>query len=192
MLAYIKGTISEKNLNSIIIESNGLGYEVFVAGDDLNKIGLKENSQLYIYEYIREQAYDLYGFLDMKTKNLFMQLLNVNGVGPKMALGVLSIGSIDRVKQSIADGDVKYLQQASGVGKRVAERIVVDLKDKIGLYSSDDATSFLQSGEDTSDEALQALMGLGYSPNEASKLLNKIDKNLSTEERIRIALKGKS
>lgn len=191
MISYLNGVISEKDLDSITIDVSGVGYGVYVTAEDFNKLEIKSKNKLFIFEYIREQAYDLYGFLDFKTKQLFMKLLDVNGVGPKMALGVLSVGSVDRVKVAIADGDVKYLQQASGVGKRVAERVVVDLKDKIGLLASSDATSFLQSSEASSDEALQALVGLGYAPGEASKLLSKVNAKLSTEERIRQALRGK-
>jgi Holliday junction DNA helicase RuvA len=119
-------------------------------------------------------------------------LLSVNGVGPKMALAILSIANISQVKQAIASGDTKFISQAVGVGKRVAERVVVDLKDKVGLVASDDATGFLATpAGNVNDEALQGLISLGYSLQDASEALKNIDKKLSTEERIKQALRGK-
>lgn len=191
MISYLNGAVTEKGLHQVVLDVGGVGYGVFMTAEDVNKLALKDKVKVHIYEYVREQAYDLYGFLDAKTKQLFVQLLDVNGVGPRMALNMLSIGPVDQVKQAIAEGEVKYLQQASGVGKRVAERVVVDLKDKIGLFASDDALGFLKDGA-ISDEAMQALVELGYSPGDAAKALQKVDKKLPTEERVRQALKGNS
>lgn len=192
MISYLNGVVSAKGINTATIDVNGVGYGVYLAAEDMSSLNKDEAAKVYIFEYVREQAYDLYGFLHENTKQLFVQLLNVNGVGPRMALNMLSIGSVGQVKQAIAEGDVKYLQQAQGVGKRVAERVVVDLKDKIGLFSSDDATAFLQEGTETGDEAMQALVGLGFSSVDAAKALHNVDKKLSTEERVKAALKGKN
>lgn len=184
--------VAEKGLSTAIIDVNGVGYGAYLPNEDLNALVQGEKAKVHIYEYVREQAYDLYGFLETNTKQLFEQLLDVNGVGPRMALNMLSIGSVDSVRRAIAEGDVKYLQQATGVGKRVAERVVVDLKDKIGLLASSDATSFLHEGGSSDDEAAQALIELGYSAVDAAKALHGIDKKLSTEQRVRQALKGKA
>jgi len=192
MISYLNGVVSAKGINTATIDVNGVGYGVYLAAEDMSSLNKDEAAKVYIFEYVREQAYDLYGFLHENTKQLFVQLLNVNGVGPRMALNMLSIGSVGQVKQAIAEGDVKYLQQAQGVGKRVAERVVVDLKDKIGLFSSDDATAFLQEGTGASDEAMQALVELGFSSVDAAKALHSVDKKLSTEERVKAALKGKN
>lgn len=189
MISYLNGVVAEKSLSTVVVDVNGVGYGVFVASEDLGALNSGDKCKIYIFEYVREQAYDLYGFLHPNTKQLFEQLLDVNGVGPRMALNMLSVGPTDGVKQAIAGGDVKYLQQANGVGKRVAERVVVDLKDKIGLLASDDATAFLKEGGAGNDEAMQALIELGYSPADAAKAMHGIDKNLSTEARVKQALK---
>src|SRR5262249_9006213 len=120
----------------------------------------------------------------------FEQLLSVNGVGPKMALSILSVATLEHVRSAIASGDTKFISQAVGVGKRVAERVVVDLKDKVGLASDDSATSFLSATANPNDEALQGLVALGYSVNDAADALAKVDENLKPEDRIKAALKA--
>jgi Holliday junction DNA helicase RuvA len=145
---------------------------------------------MYMHEHIRENSHDLYGFCSLDSKRLFEQLLEVNGVGPKMALNILGVGSADAVRTAIAAGDTKFIQAASGVGKRVAERVIVELKDKVGLVSSEGATDFLQ-GPAMQDEAVQALVALGFTPQDATIALQAVDEKLSTEDRIKHALKGK-
>ncbi len=192
MIATLTGKITEIHLGSAILEVSGVGYEVLTPIDDLSQLTVGQEAKLQIYEHIRENIYDLYGFLDNQSKMLFMKLINVNGVGPKAGLNILSIGSLPRVKEAIASGDVKMIQSAPGVGKRVAERVVIDLKDKVGLISSVDEKSLLSS-EDVllQDEAVQALVALGYDLVDATKAIDKIDKKLDVQERIRLALKSK-
>lgn len=190
MIAYLEGTIREKETDQVVLDVNGVGYGVFVASEDLGLLEQDEAAKLYIFEYIREQAHDLFGFCHKSTKALFEKLLEVNGVGPKMALNMLSIGTADKLKRAIAEGDIVFLQGASGVGRRVAERVVVDLKDKVGLLSSESATDFLQLSSD--DEAAQALIGLGFSSAEAAKALSGVDKKLTVEEKVKQALKVRS
>ncbi|HEX5448068.1 MAG TPA: Holliday junction branch migration protein RuvA, partial [Candidatus Saccharimonadales bacterium] len=148
-----------------------------------------QDAKLYIYEHIRDNAHDLFGFRNIQSKLLFEQLLTVNGVGPKMALAILSIANLQNVRQAIAKGDTKFISQAVGVGKRVAERVVVDLKDKVGLAADENAVDFLTTEADPSDEALQGLVALGYSVQDAAQALKKVDKKLSAEDRIKAALK---
>ncbi len=191
MIAILTGKIDEKTVNSIVLDVNGVGYEVFASYNDQAKLNSGDSAKLFIYEHIREQSHDLFGFLNKQDKQLFEQLLSVNGVGPKMALSILNIGNSQEVRAAIATGQVKILQSASGVGKKVAERIVVDLKDKVGLSASDDATSFLLDANiNSTDEAFNALIALGYSSQDATESLRGIDDSLSVEERIRQALKG--
>jgi Holliday junction DNA helicase RuvA len=190
MIAFLEGVIREKQPDQVVIDIRGVGYGVYVANEDLNLLELDRPAKLYVHEYIREQAHDLFGFSQKTTKLLFEKLLEVNGVGPKMALNMLSIGSADNLKKAIAEGDIVFLQTASGVGRRVAERVVVDLKDKVGLLSSGSATDFLQLSSD--DEAAQALMGLGFNSAEAARALSGIDKNLSVEKKVKQALRGKN
>jgi Holliday junction DNA helicase RuvA len=149
-----------------------------------------EMASVYIYEHIKEDTYDLYGFVHKTRKDLFEKLLSVNGVGPKAALAIANLGNEGQVRTAIASGDVKFISTASGVGKKVAERVVVDLKNKVGFTASSDATSFLLDPvmADT-DEALQGLVGLGYSREDAVQTLSKVDPNLPVAERIKQALK---
>jgi Holliday junction DNA helicase RuvA len=192
MIATLAGRITEKNLNSVILETSGVGYEILVPIETLSQLETGHEYKLQIYEHIRENIYDLYGFLDGQSKSLFIKLINVNGVGPKAGLNILGIGSLSKVKQAIASGDVKLIQTAQGVGKRVAERVVIDLKDKVGLISNIVESSILSSEELLmQDEAIQALVALGYDLADAAKAVEKIDKKLSVEERVRLALKSK-
>ncbi len=189
MIATLTGTISEKLSGVLVLEAGGVGYGLLVTSDDLAQLAVGKEAKLYVYEHIKENAHDLYGFQKVDTQRLFEQLLEVTGVGPKMALAILNLGNTDAVRSAIAAGDTKFIQAASGVGKRVAERVVVDLKDKVGLVSSEGATDFLQ-GPSMQDEAVQALVALGFSPQDASVALQQIDGKLPTEERVKKALKG--
>jgi Holliday junction DNA helicase RuvA len=190
MIAMLTGEITEKRKDQVVIECSGVGYGLFVTYEDFGGLETGSKTKLYVYEHIRENAHDLFGFKTKDTKILFELLLTVNGVGPKMALAILSIASATQVKQAIASGDTKFISQASGVGKRVAERVVVDLKDKVGLVASEDATGFLATPSgNPNDEALQGLVSLGYSVQDAAESLKGIDEELSTEDRIKQALK---
>lgn len=190
MIATLTGTIAEKLAEQLIIDVNGVGYGLLVTNEDFGVLAIGDQIKMYIYEHIKESNYDLYGFKNLDSKKLFEQLLEVNGVGPKMALNILGIGTADAVRTAIASGDTKYIQSANGVGKRVAERVVVELKDKVGLISHEGATDFLQ-GPSMQDEAVQALVALGFSTQDASTALQKVDSTLPTEERIKLALKVK-
>ena len=145
MIATLNGVVSEKLTDVVVLDVQGVGYGLLVPAEDYGQLVAGEPAKLYVYEHIREQAHDLFGFLTRDTMSLFEQLLEVNGVGPKMALNMLSIGSATEVRAAIASGDVKFMQQANGVGKRVAERVVVELKDKVGLVGVDlESTGLLQ------------------------------------------------
>lgn len=193
MIATLNGIVSEKLADIIVLDVQGVGYGLWVTAEDYSALATGEQAKLYIYEYIREQAHDLFGFTKKDTKALFEQLLNVNGIGPKMALNMLSIGSSQALKQAIASGDVKFIQQANGVGKRVAERVVVELKDKVGLVSADlESTGLLQSETAMmSDEAVEALVALGYSAQDAATALKNVDTGLPVEDRVKQALSSK-
>src|SRR6185437_5152174 len=137
MIATLTGTVAEKLADVVVLDVGGIGYGLITTGEDYGQLAQGQRAKVYVHEHIREQGYDLFGFLLLDTKQLFEQLLNVNGVGPKMAISVLSIGTANEVRQAIATGDTKFIQRAAGVGKRVAERIVVELKDKVGLEGVD-------------------------------------------------------
>lgn len=193
MIAMLSGTVAEYIDDIVVLNVHGVGYGLLVPQEDWHRLSKGSEATLYIYEHIREQAHDLYGFSSLSTKALFELLLSVNGVGPKMALSILSVGTSDELRQAIAEGNVKFLQVASGVGKKVAERVVVDLKDKVGLGKNSDATTFLTApAVNRFDEAQEALLALGYSAQDAATALAGIDTGLPVEERIRLALKSKA
>jgi Holliday junction DNA helicase RuvA len=190
MIAYLRGLITDVS-SPMVIECSGVGYGVLMTMADLSQLQLNQEAKLYIYENIKEDAHDLYGFIQPETKHLFEQLLSVKNVGPKVALSVLDIGSSNSVRAAIANGDVKQLQSAKGVGKRAAEQIVVELRDKVGAPVGDAAENLIsRSGVNQNDEALQALISLGYSEADAAAALQNIDTSLPTEDRIKQALKG--
>lgn len=192
MIAMLTGVVAEKPIDQIVLDVNGVGYGVLVTAEDFGRLTTGEHAKLYIHEHIREMSHDLFGFTTLDAKQLFEQLLDVNGVGPKMALSVLNIGNGGEVRRAIASGDTKSIQKANGVGKRVAERIVVELKDKVGLAGVDLASTGMLQSENLlrQDEAVEALISLGYSPQDAAVALQKIDPTLPTEERIKQALRS--
>lgn len=188
MIATLSGMVAEKLAGVLVLDVQGVGFGLLVTNEDFSSLTVGDHAKVYVHEHIRENSHDLYGFCRLDSMRLFEQLLDVNGVGPKMALNILGVGTADAVRTAIAAGDTKFIQAASGVGKKVAERIVVDLKDKVGLVSSEGATDFLQ-GPALQDEAVQALVALGFSPQDAAIALQSIDDKLPTEKRIKAALK---
>lgn len=191
MIATLRGTISEKLAARVVIECGGVGYGVLMTMTDSAACSLGVEAKVYVYEHIKEDAHELYGFRSVADKQLFEQLLSVKNVGPKVAMSVLDIGTSDEVRMAIANGDVKRLQTAKGVGKRAAEQMIVELRDKVGAPVGDSAEGIVtRGGVDQTDEALQALMALGYSDSDAAVALEPVSKDLPVEERIRLALKG--
>lgn len=192
MIAHVEGTVTEKLLTSVIIDVHGVGYEVNVAAGDYERATLHETAKLYTYHHIREQSQELFGFSTLAAKKLFELLITVQGVGPKAALSILSLGDSEVVRNAIANSDSSFVAKASGVGKRIAERVVVDLADKVGLplrYDNSDLTGLSQPVNHT-DEAMEALMALGYTLADATKALEGVSTDLSTADRVTQALKG--
>lgn len=191
MIAHISGIVADKYDSSLVVDVNGMGYEIQVTFSDFEKAILKEKITLYTYHHIRETTQDLFGFSEKNAKSLFKQLLSVKNVGPKVALVVLDIGSTEVVRSAIAHGEVKTLQAAKGVGKRAAEQMVVELRDKVGYQTGSEAEALVgRSGINQQDEALQALVAIGFSEIDAQTALKNVDETLSTEERIKQALKN--
>jgi Holliday junction DNA helicase RuvA len=191
MIATLEGLINEKTINTVVLNVQGVGYGLFVTHEDFDQLTISEPAKLYIYEHIREQVHDLYGFRSLDTKQLFEQLLSVKKVGPKVALAVLDVGAAMRVREAIAAGDVRLLQGAKGVGKRAAEQIIVELRDKVGQTVSETAENIVnRPGFNSKDEAVEALISLGYTPQDAMTALTVVDAKLPLEERVRLALKG--
>ncbi|MDZ7786456.1 MAG: Holliday junction branch migration protein RuvA [Candidatus Saccharibacteria bacterium] len=191
MIARIHGDVIEHDGSHIIVDCGGVGYGIEVAVDEQSTLPVGTKANLYIAENIKEDAHELFGFAKKTRKLLFDLLISVNGVGPKAAMAIMNIGSEGQVRGAIANGDTKFITAAKGIGKRVAERIVVDLKNKVGLEATDSATDFL-SQTTASDEAVQALVSLGYTSQDAVERLRGVDRELPTSDRIKQALKGHS
>lgn len=190
MIARLKGKIIEHDGDSVVVDCSGVGYGVHVCYDEQQKLTNGSDCDLFIAEQIKEDSHELFGFASKSRKLLFDLLTSVNGVGPKAGMAILNIGGEGQVRSAIASGDTKYISAAKGIGKKVAERVVVDLKNKVGLTTSDSATDFL-SDVNVTDEAVEALTALGYSSQDAAELLRGIDSTLSTSDRIKQALKKK-
>lgn len=186
MIAFLRGKIIEKNNNYIIIDVNNIGYKVFISESFFNTLKLKEEKELYIYHRVKEDSSDLYGFRDIESLDLFELLLSVSGIGPKSALGVLNIADISDIKESIIQGNADLLTKVSGIGKRTAERLVLELKNKVGkMFGGGSGLSGVNGDE------IDALMSLGYSLSNAREALNKVDKKINDSgERIKKALKN--
>ena len=192
MISHIQGVVDEKIDNSVVVDVNGVGYEVMVPVSDFDEARLGEERKFFTYHAVREQSEELYGFSTLTAKRLFELLISVNGIGPKAGLAILSLAGAEEVRNAIANADAAFVSKASGVGKKSAERVIVDLRDKVGAPSSYGATEVqvgVVGGKKEPDEALDALMALGFSMKEASAALEEVDVSLSTEERIKLALK---
>ena len=189
MIAHIQGVVAEKFSGAIIIDVSGVGYEAQVALNDYEAISVNETVKLYTYHHVREQTEELFGFSSLAAKKLFELLITVQSVGPKAALAILSLGSSEVVRNAIANSDAAFVAKASGVGKKTADRVVVDLADKVGLPTHYQPGSAVQAELNINDEALEALMALGYSLADATKALDGIDTGLPTSQRVREALK---
>lgn len=189
MIAHVSGVVAEKFGGSIIVDVAGIGYEVAVPLGDFEAVALDEKVKFYTYHHVREQAEELFGFSSLAAKKLFELLITVQGVGPKAALAILSLGSAEQVRNAVANGDVTFVTKATGVGKKSAERVIVDLAEKVGLPTHYEKTA-IQTELNTNDEALEALMALGYTLADATKALEKVDRSLPTSQRVREALKA--
>lgn len=180
MIATLTGTVTHKLSNSLVVDINGIGYELLTTVDGWGAAKLGEVQSFHIYEQIREDAHNLFGFTDLAAKELFIKLLSVNGVGPKVALATLSAAGVDRLTQAIASGDTSLLKGVSGVGKKTAERIMVELAGKVTT-----------SAAPIHDETYQALVGLGYSNSQAADAIANLPSDVTdVGERVKLALKG--
>ncbi|MEX0932152.1 MAG: Holliday junction branch migration protein RuvA [Candidatus Saccharimonadales bacterium] len=183
MLASITGKITHILEQSIIVEVNSLGYGLFVTSKDQSSLAPGDEVSLYIYENVKEDAHDLYGFKELETKQMFEQLISVSGIGPKAGLAILSSYGMGEVSRAITEGDVALLTSVSGIGKKTAERIIVELRGK--FEAGDVALGDIGGASDT----LEALVQLGYSHQQAHQALSKVPKDVTDdEEKIRVAL----
>ena len=195
MYNYIKGTIIEKKENLLILENNGIGYELNVSMNTLENCGIiGEEVKIYTYYSVREDDISLFGFNTQEEKNLFLHLITVSGVGPKLALQVLSGAKLDTLFTSIGNGDVNMLSKIKGIGKKTAERIVVELKDKLGafgdLFNYQQINQTITANVDIT-EACEVLVSLGMTKNEATKIITSVyAEGDKTEDLIRKSLQS--
>ena len=190
MIAHIRGIVSEKFGSSLIVDVGGVGYEMAVSALDFDNATLGEERKFFTYHAVRENSEELYGFSTLAAKKIFELLISVQGIGPKAGMAILSLAEAEEVRNAIANADAAFIAKASGVGKKSAERVIVDLRDKVGIPSRYGASSTtVATVEAEPDEALDALIALGFSLKEASQVLEKVDKSLPVEERIKLALK---
>ena len=185
MIARIRGEVIELGLLAVIIDVGGVGYEVLMSGHDVDQLKVGDKVDLFTYHHVREQSQELFGFTSQLAQQLFQQLISVNGVGPKMALAIIGVGDDANLRNAIANQDSAYITSAPGVGKKIADRICVDLKDKVGGGA-------WSGGQVAGDDAQAALVALGYPPAEAATVLANVDRTLPTDQRIKQALKGLS
>lgn len=192
MLAYLNGKITEAYNQYIVLEVNGIGYEIFMAGRDFSySVSPDGLTKIYVYENIKEDTHDLYGFPTKEEKNLFKKLISVSGIGPKGAAQILNMYSPNEVVNFIMAGDTKALSKVSGIGPKTAQRVILELKDSMNkIYEVITELPILAATEtDYKADAIGALVSLGYESNDATKAVNAIfDYEDTTETLIKKAL----
>ncbi|PIQ69315.1 MAG: Holliday junction branch migration protein RuvA [Candidatus Tagabacteria bacterium CG_4_10_14_0_2_um_filter_40_13] len=192
MISCVEGKIIFKGERFVIIDANGVGYRIFAGPDVLRKAKTKEQFKLWTHLYLREDTIELYGFLEYAELEFFQTLIQISGIGPKSGLGVLAVAPLDTLKRAIAAGETSYLTQVSGIGKKIAEKIILELRDKLGKIGfAGEENVFLKEEGDI----LQALRILGYSYSEARDAIKQLSPNIAgTQNRVKEALKilGKS
>lgn len=197
MYEYIRGQFQGINKDYVVIELNNIGYKIFTSGNTISNMPkVSEEVLLYLEQIVREDFIGLYGFTTKEELEMFKLLLSINGVGAKAALSLLSISTVNNLKYAIMMGDEKHITRAPGIGKKTAQRIILELKDKLKPDELVPEEGQLIEGiDDNTDysfninETLSALVALGYTEKEAQKALEKIDKTLSLENMIKESLK---
>ena len=196
MIYSLTGEIIAVDQNGFAIQTGGVAFFCFSTMNTLQKVGMKgSKATVFTYMNVREDAIELYGFYTSNELDAFKQLITVSGVGPKAALAILSVMTPDQLALNIASGDAKAITKAQGVGTKIAQRIVLELKNKFSTdltQGQTDIVAAIQSADTSADlsEAIEALIQLGYSRSEAAAAVSKLDKSLSVEEMIRLALKS--
>jgi Holliday junction DNA helicase RuvA len=186
MIGHLEGTVLKVSGGSAIVSCGGVGYKVAATKETLARLKPQESASLWTHLAVREDALDLYGFLNEDEMNFFGLLLTVSGIGPKSALAILDIANVETLRSAIASGNAGYLTNFSGIGKKTAEKIIVELRDKVGK-----AVSGSEATLSDDEEALEAMKSLGYSLNEAREALRKVPADVKKpSERLRAALKS--
>lgn len=182
MIAYIRGSLLANNDKYLIIETGGIGYRVFVTAETLVKYPVGSLVTLWINHIVREDAEELYGFETTADQNLFELLLGVSGIGPRSALGIMNVATIGTIARAIGNNDVSYLTKISGIGKKTAEKIILELRDKIHTLHTEDTHEGLR-------DVIDALVALGYHESKVRDVVRLLDTTDDTQTAIRNALK---
>ena len=203
MIAFVKGRLDTVCEDRIIMENQGIGYEILVPGSVLSSLPpTGQEMKIYTYTYVREDALQLYGFLTRDELNMFRLLITVSGIGPKGALGILSVMDVDTLRFAILAGDSKAIAKAPGIGAKTAAKLILELKDKCSVEDMLDSGEKRQSGGvDTGavggtnaaqGEAIEALVALGYSPTEATAAVRKteVTEDMTVEDVLKLSLKN--
>ena len=189
---FIKGMLESKDEGFIVVENNGIGYKISVSENTMSSFTTASQITVYTHLYVREDIVELYGFSSLEEKNMFLSLISVSGVGPKAAMAVLSLGTPAKIAAAVIKNDAKFIQKASGIGAKTAQRIILDLHDKINTEALEipDDIEVVVEDKGKLSEAVSALTVLGYSDREAASAVKGIDLSLDTEEIIKLALKN--
>ena len=190
MISYLEGTILFKGDRFAVVSALGVGYKVYLAPETLRMLAPEgQPIKLWTHLHVREGALELYGFLSFAEMNFFETLISVSGIGPKSAIGILGVAPLDMLRRAIAAGETSYLTKVSGIGKRMAEKIIVELRDKLGGAAMADGVR-TELAADT--DVLDALITMGYTQREAREAVSKIPAGvLGTKERLGEALKSR-
>lgn len=194
MINFLRGKILNKRDDFVILDVNNVGYKIFVNSALLSDVEVSQESEIYIYHHVREDISALYGFKNMEELELFEMLLSISGIGPKSAIGVLTIASVQDIRDSIARGESGLLIKVSGIGKKTAERVVLELQDKVGslaVNTGDKGAGQHGLSITSSSDEIDALIALGYSLQQARDSLRKVNPDITDSgERIKEALKN--
>lgn len=195
MFYYLEGIVSDIDINLAVIDCGGVGYAVNTTANTLSRLKTKEKAKLYISEYIKEDCFDLYGFPTLNEKRCFEMLLTVSGIGPKAAQAILSTSTPEALAMAIMNGDEKAITVAQGVGKKIAQRVILELKDKVSkeanVVAAEMPAVLTPADGDSRNDAVAALMVLGYSAPEINGVLRRMDvSGMTTEQIVKIALKN--
>lgn len=184
MISFVRGTVADITESSVILEAGNVGYEIFMTGNALSQIYIGQELKVHTHFHVREDAMQLYGFLSKDDLQVFRLLLGVNGVGPKGAMGILAGITADELRFAVLSDDVKTLSKAPGIGKKTAQKLILELKDKLKLedafeakfaHEQEKAMSGEQMGTDVRQEAMEALVALGYSATDALRAVRKVE-----------------
>ncbi len=195
MFDYLKGNIAVIELNRVVVETAGIGFSVNTTANTISSLKHNEAAKLYIREVIREDTFDLYGFSSVKERNCFDMLTSVSGIGPKAAVSILSVNTPEMLAMAVVNNDLSTLTAAQGIGKKIAQRVILELKDKISKEIGSDITeipvSSVPAGKNAVSDAVLALGVLGYSTAEIMPVIkaNNVD-GMTTEQIIKLVLKN--